>query len=286
VTPNLTPAPPTALQAAGEWHFHAHPILARSVYRATVFVERVAAAWQPPNSSTSADRHHRIRMSTTVQHRHRYAITHDQAPFAIIPGPRRAVLVNRRPVAGSPVAVPWSNDHARAIPPRIARPDYFSDIVSAQASRPTRLGPPHVVSWRSSPFEEPAPVWTQAPSTLIVHRLQRRVMSAATAVVDEAESLLASRHRAASIVWRRAPGTGDPNEGTGQPSIRQASATPRTDRSGDAPSAATMSVVRSAAVAPPAAILKLDGPAIDRLAEDVIQRIDRRLRIERERRGL
>jgi hypothetical protein len=32
--------------------------------------------------------------------------------------------------------------------------------------------------------------------------------------------------------------------------------------------------------------MKLDGPAIDRLAEDVMQRIDRRLRIERERRGL
>jgi hypothetical protein len=32
--------------------------------------------------------------------------------------------------------------------------------------------------------------------------------------------------------------------------------------------------------------LNLDGPAIDRLAEDVMSRIDRRLRIERERRGL
>jgi hypothetical protein len=32
--------------------------------------------------------------------------------------------------------------------------------------------------------------------------------------------------------------------------------------------------------------LNLDGPAIDRLAEDVMHRIDRRLRIERERRGL
>ena len=37
---------------------------------------------------------------------------------------------------------------------------------------------------------------------------------------------------------------------------------------------------------PPPGTLKLDGPAIDRLAEDVMQRIDRRIRIERERRGM
>jgi hypothetical protein len=30
----------------------------------------------------------------------------------------------------------------------------------------------------------------------------------------------------------------------------------------------------------------IEGPALDRLAEDVMQRIDRRLRIERERRGM
>jgi hypothetical protein len=30
----------------------------------------------------------------------------------------------------------------------------------------------------------------------------------------------------------------------------------------------------------------LDGPAIDRLADNVMQRIERRIRIERERRGL
>jgi len=35
-----------------------------------------------------------------------------------------------------------------------------------------------------------------------------------------------------------------------------------------------------------AAMLPLSGPAIDRLAEDVMYRIERRIRIERERRGL
>jgi hypothetical protein len=34
------------------------------------------------------------------------------------------------------------------------------------------------------------------------------------------------------------------------------------------------------------AALALTGPAMDRLAEDVMQRIERRIRIERERRGL
>ena len=36
----------------------------------------------------------------------------------------------------------------------------------------------------------------------------------------------------------------------------------------------------------PAAVLRLEGPALDRLAEDVMQRIERRVRIERERRGM
>jgi hypothetical protein len=39
-------------------------------------------------------------------------------------------------------------------------------------------------------------------------------------------------------------------------------------------------------LAAPERQLNLDGAAIDRLAEDVMHRIDRRLRIERERRGL
>ena len=34
------------------------------------------------------------------------------------------------------------------------------------------------------------------------------------------------------------------------------------------------------------AMMPLSGPAIDRLAEDVLQRFERRIRIERERRGL
>ena len=284
--PNLTPAQSTAaLQAAAEWHFHTHPILARGMYRTTAFVERVVGAREPSNSSTSVDGHHRTQVSTTVQHRHRHVIRHDHAPFAISPERPQTVLVNRRPVVGNSDADSWPNAQARAIRPRIARPDYHDDIVRAPASRPTRLGPSHVVSWMSSPFEEPALACTQAPSRLIVHRLQRRIMSAAPAVVDEAEALLVVRQRAASLVWRRTRGTEDPNESTMQSSIRQASATPRTDRSNDSPSAAAMSSGRFAA-APPPAILKLDGPAIDRLAEDVMQRIDRRVRIERERRGL
>jgi hypothetical protein len=37
---------------------------------------------------------------------------------------------------------------------------------------------------------------------------------------------------------------------------------------------------------PPTPAFSLDGTAIDRLADDVMQRIERRLRIERERRGM
>jgi hypothetical protein len=36
----------------------------------------------------------------------------------------------------------------------------------------------------------------------------------------------------------------------------------------------------------PARLPVFEGPALDRLADDVMQRIDRRVRIERERRGL
>jgi hypothetical protein len=49
------------------------------------------------------------------------------------------------------------------------------------------------------------------------------------------------------------------------------------------PSTSSSRVVTRTDAAP---TLAFDGPALDRLAEDVMSRIDRRIRIERERRGL
>lgn len=59
--------------------------------------------------------------------------------------------------------------------------------------------------------------------------------------------------------------------------------TSATQRSHDVTSART---VAGAVAQPAAGKLSLDAATVDRLAEDVMQRIDRRLRIERERRGM
>jgi hypothetical protein len=52
------------------------------------------------------------------------------------------------------------------------------------------------------------------------------------------------------------------------------------------PAASSPIPTARAAVESGRAVLPLSGPAIDHLAEDVMRRIERRIRIERERRGL
>jgi hypothetical protein len=53
-----------------------------------------------------------------------------------------------------------------------------------------------------------------------------------------------------------------------------------------APEAGAFTAAASRPVVQLPAPARLEGPALDRLAEDVIQRIERRIRIERERRGI
>lgn len=285
VTPNQTPAYSTAaVQPAAAWHFHAHPIVARRVYRTTVFVERVVAGWQPSSSHTQTGERYTVATSLTAQHRHRWLIGHGKTQPPITIGLCGPIFVGRRPVDASSAGVSWPNGHRRALW-RVAMSGSRSDSwLAAPAPRPIPLVPVHAVPTQS-PLEHYPLVSTQPRSPLIVHRLQRRMTSTAPAVVEEVESLLASRQQAASLVWRRTQAADDRNETPARPSIHQTRASVRTDRSNDPPSPAAMTAVRSATSAP-AAALKLDGPAIDRLTEDVIERIDRRMRIERERRGL
>jgi hypothetical protein len=91
---------------------------------------------------------------------------------------------------------------------------------------------------------------------------------------------------AAPLVWRqRASRADEASTGASSHSDHRTPAVsqPAVARAESAPAASQLRVPTAREAAP---ALTFDGPALDRLAEDVMQRIDRRMRIERERRGL
>jgi hypothetical protein len=94
---------------------------------------------------------------------------------------------------------------------------------------------------------------------------------------------------APALVWRTIRSVSVPQGAPGV-SVQAAARGPAADAPRGARQAEAVTQGRvpaatvASAVAPPAPALS--GPAIDRLAEDVMQRIERRIRIERERRGL
>jgi hypothetical protein len=139
------------------------------------------------------------------------------------------------------------------------------------AERVVRLQPP--VTTIAAPFSRPG-------ATVMEHRLARR-SHRAEEPQRPAWSEPSSRHNPVPIVWRKAQSNSDPSL---PPAAQFEGATSR-------PGAAPVSVhaaepARSITNAAATPALKLDGPALDRLAEDVMKRIDRRMRIERERRGI
>ena len=121
----------------------------------------------------------------------------------------------------------------------------------------------------------------------IEHRLARSARPGAENTFQKQVSGMAGAaiRQTVPIVWRSAPHapamtdsespTGQSDEAMAQPTAPSSS--PRNHSS----------AIKSADFAKPGStVLKLDGPVLDKLAEDVMQRIDRRMRIERERRGM
>jgi len=112
----------------------------------------------------------------------------------------------------------------------------------------------------------------------------RRAAKPASASSMPAAKIVALQ-RTAPLVWRQAASRGEETLRTPQgpvPALREAPA-PRAAlpvREGQPPRAP------AASPPPPSSMPRLDAAFVDRLAEDVIRRVEKRARVERERRGL
>jgi len=89
--------------------------------------------------------------------------------------------------------------------------------------------------------------------------------------------------RRAEIVWRRVP---DGDSSDAQPAMRSAPGRANTFNQRATASASGAAGFVTSTAATSSAAFRLDPGIADRLAEDVIHRVERRVRIERERRGL
>ena len=114
--------------------------------------------------------------------------------------------------------------------------------------------------------------------------MQRRVAHAAASAPVPAAAV-AALQRTAPLAWRQRDSGGDGKSVTVRdpaPALRESIAA----RAESAARPATRSPAPAVSPSPPPAMPRLDAAFVDRLAEDVIRRVEKRARIERERRGL
>jgi len=130
-------------------------------------------------------------------------------------------------------------------------------------------------------FSSTAPTTTSQMSRApLEHRARRRTRDPGEPSAERLRERFVEQHRV-PIVWRQ--GLADRNEANGAGRAQGAEFRVASAPAVHEPSALPRASVSSMS---PVTVAKLDGPAIDRLADDVMQRIDRRIRIERERRGI
>ena len=165
---------------------------------------------------------------------------------------------------------------------------YLPDITRRHIRRQAILGaPPSATASGPAPAVEITSAIAPSRSTKTVALWGRRRFT--RTAQQPAESARASRHqptaRAAEIVWRESAG------GERSPSAGLSSAIERSTGTGAAqttmPRAGAAEIVAErAGQAASRSLWMLDAAAIDRLTDDVIRRVERHVRIERERRGL
>jgi len=201
--------------------------------------------------------------------------------------------------------------HRRATPqfqsfrsrPRAATPalQVGSTNEGVSARMPVRVARVFEHRWRVAPMDQPMAIQMSvepsAPSSAMGWRGGKGVAALKPVSVwyhrrvrlptEGMRSTPLPRPRA-EIVWRRGNEVEAPDSQRAAPPF----ASSRSARVSARPAAITTSSVSrgadlaSTAVLRPSASLRLDSAMTDRLAEDVIQRVERRMRIERERRGL
>jgi len=146
------------------------------------------------------------------------------------------------------------------------------------AARPSRLL--HPIAARA--FDALSPrLRLDSPAATIVRRAAAIPAQPPVSAATAAMSTVASP----ALVWRAPrPTAPDAPVQRIQPSASSDASRVNQHSQPSTPSSLPMPVTKTESVR--AAMLPLSGPAIDRLAEDVMYRIERRIRIERERRGL
>jgi hypothetical protein len=198
-----------------------------------------------------------------------HAIEHveDDRPQPAITRRRVERPMARARVAALPVV--------RAVDPPSPEKSAILALAPATVRTVLRLRP--LSATAATPEVEPTP-----PRPLpVIGRLQRRA-SPPEPSDPPVEAVERVRRTAVPTVWRAN------KTQTAPTSVADAAiatiATPPVHRFAQASAGQTPALRALPAPLPPA--FSLDGPAIDRLADDVMQRIERRLRIERERRGM
>jgi hypothetical protein len=185
---------------------------------------------------------------------HRQSVVRDARPPVARRSNRQTGSPSATAVAPSPAAQPaaWPTQRLRRVASR----------ANHQSSSPGRLSMP------------PAPIATrrsaQPPQPLVSAAVAALMMPVSPALVWRSVRTAASPATNFPTQSTQHPATGD----SARPSLQVQPAV-----------SSPMVTARTAAETERAA-LALTGPAMDRLAEDVMQRIERRIRIERERRGL
>lgn len=224
----------------------------------------------------------------------------DDAPASVI-APRTGTVVEPAPRAAGANPAPDS-------PPQMAQPRRSARLTASAVamSRPVRPltarshgvrgtepagalpagSPPSGVHARQ--IGEPAHAVTMVarrrPMTTPVLRTHRTRMATAPVDVAPGSERRGARQMAAPMDWRTPPPTSAPERARRGASPGINADSPAT--SSWSPGVSTPSVHGSTSARDNTAAGLLDASAVDRLADTVIQRIERRVRIERERRGL
>jgi hypothetical protein len=121
-----------------------------------------------------------------------------------------------------------------------------------------------------------------APAAGLEAPMARHARRNIAAAKPESPPQVVFRRPHVSMVWRKEQPRAEALGASSIPAqVRLSADAPRA-----APNGSAVPLGGAVLGTPSPGLLKLDGPAIDRLAEDVMQRIDRRIRIERERRGM
>jgi len=212
-----------------------------------------------------------------------------------------------RPAAGAPWARPPARGLHSAVATRLLLAGGFRPIPATERSLRPAGAPASMATAgrvrRSFVVERPGRtsrglVAERAPAprrrTPGLHARERHVLHATPMRLPaptarrsgRAESPRRAPHPAPEIVWRRAPAVRtDAAEGGARAEIGASAvrgSTPAVPAGGEAASATSPHAGRPAAPL----LARLDPALVDRLTDDVIRRVERRVRIERERRGL